>query len=90
MAPFEAKWNVDAKRLTEQARKARRLAASMVDQKATDSLLGLAAEYEAKLAELAAAQEAEQPPEPGISPPLPAATSSPLSQPAPPMEPEKD
>jgi hypothetical protein len=89
MAPFEAKWNVDAKRLTEQARKARRLAASMVDQKAAATLLGLATEYEAQLAKLAA--EAEQNPEGGsLLLPPPAAPTSPLVQPTPPMEPAKD
>jgi hypothetical protein len=54
---------VDPERLEEQAQKARRLAASMVDQKTVDTLRNLAAEYDAQLAAMTAPPEVAQPSE---------------------------
>jgi hypothetical protein len=89
MGSFKAEWDVEAERLKEQARRARRLATSTTDVQLMRALLALADDYDAELAKMTARQEAEQAPDSGAPSPPPAATASPLSQP-PPMEPETD
>jgi len=80
---------VDAERLKDQAARCRRLAALMTDREMARILRGVAEECDAQLAKMTAGQEAEPPAEAGITPAPPPAMPSPLSQPTPPMEPEK-